>query len=96
MVVPDEATAIRIANDTKYGLGGSIYTRDIKRGRRIAEQLEAGMVFINHPAWISDDTCPSGESKNPDMAGRPDRSASKNSSTRSSFVSLHSMERPGR
>jgi succinate-semialdehyde dehydrogenase / glutarate-semialdehyde dehydrogenase len=55
MVVRDEATAIRIANDTKYGLGGSIYTRDIKRGRRIAEQLEAGMVFINHPAWISDD-----------------------------------------
>jgi succinate-semialdehyde dehydrogenase/glutarate-semialdehyde dehydrogenase len=53
MVVPDEAAAIRVANDTKYGLGGSVYTRDLERGRRVAEQIEAGMVFINHPAWIS-------------------------------------------
>jgi succinate-semialdehyde dehydrogenase/glutarate-semialdehyde dehydrogenase len=55
MVVPDEETAISIANDTKYGLGGSVYTRDIDRGRRVAAQIEAGMVFINHPAWIYED-----------------------------------------
>ena len=52
MVVPDEEAAISVANDTKYGLGGSVYTRDIERGRRVAAQIEAGMVFINHPAWI--------------------------------------------
>jgi succinate-semialdehyde dehydrogenase/glutarate-semialdehyde dehydrogenase len=55
MVVPDEETAISIANDTKYGLGGSVYTRDIDRGRRVAARIEAGMVFINHPAWIYED-----------------------------------------
>ena len=51
IVVPDEATAIEIANDTKYGLGGSVYTRDVERGRRVAEQIDSGMVFINYPVY---------------------------------------------
>jgi len=55
MVVPDEATAISVANDTKYGLGGSVYTVDIDRGERVAAKIEAGMVFINHPVWIYED-----------------------------------------
>jgi succinate-semialdehyde dehydrogenase/glutarate-semialdehyde dehydrogenase len=52
IVVPDEAKAVEVANDTSYGLGGSVYTRDIERGRRVAAEIEAGMVYINHPAWI--------------------------------------------
>jgi succinate-semialdehyde dehydrogenase/glutarate-semialdehyde dehydrogenase len=55
ITVRDEARAIEVANDTKYGLGGSVYTRDITRGRRVAEEIEAGMVFINHPASIYED-----------------------------------------
>lgn len=55
IVVPDEARAIEVANDTRYGLGGSVYTRDVERGRRVAEQFAAGMAFINHPAWIYED-----------------------------------------
>ncbi len=55
ITVRDEARAIEVANDTKYGLGGSVYTRDIAHGRRVAEEIEAGMVFINHPAWIYED-----------------------------------------
>jgi len=55
MVVPDEDTAIAVANDTKYGLGGSVYTHDLERGRRVADQIDAGMVFVNHPAWIYED-----------------------------------------
>jgi len=55
MAVPDEETAIAVANDTKYGLGGSVYTRDLERGRRVADQIDAGMVFVNHPAWIYED-----------------------------------------
>jgi succinate-semialdehyde dehydrogenase/glutarate-semialdehyde dehydrogenase len=55
MAVPDEETAIAVANDTKYGLGGSVYTRDLERGRRVADQIDAGMVFVNHPAWIHED-----------------------------------------
>jgi succinate-semialdehyde dehydrogenase/glutarate-semialdehyde dehydrogenase len=55
MAVPDEETAIAVANDTKYGLGGSVYTRDLERGWRVAAQIDAGMVFVNHPAWIYED-----------------------------------------
>jgi succinate-semialdehyde dehydrogenase/glutarate-semialdehyde dehydrogenase len=46
--VPDEAAAIRTANDTAYGLGAAIFTRDVARGERIAElELEAGCCAIN-------------------------------------------------
>jgi len=48
-VVQDEAEAIALANHSSYGLGGSVFTSDIERGRRVAEQLETGMVFINQP-----------------------------------------------
>lgn len=43
----DEAEAIRIANDTPYGLAGYIRTSDLARAIRVAEQLEAGDVHIN-------------------------------------------------
>jgi succinate-semialdehyde dehydrogenase/glutarate-semialdehyde dehydrogenase/succinate-semialdehyde dehydrogenase len=43
----DEADAIRIANDTPFGLGASIYTQDTERGWALARQIEAGSVFIN-------------------------------------------------
>jgi succinate-semialdehyde dehydrogenase/glutarate-semialdehyde dehydrogenase len=55
MVVPDDDAAVTIANDTKYGLGGSVYSRDLEHAQRLADQIEAGMVFINHPAWIYED-----------------------------------------
>jgi acyl-CoA reductase-like NAD-dependent aldehyde dehydrogenase len=55
MIVPDEKTAIKVANDTKYGLGASVYTTDQARGCRVADQIDAGMVYINHPAWIYED-----------------------------------------
>jgi acyl-CoA reductase-like NAD-dependent aldehyde dehydrogenase len=45
-----EAEAIKIANDTPFGLSAYVYTNDTKRGDRIARQLEAGQVSINgHP-----------------------------------------------
>jgi succinate-semialdehyde dehydrogenase/glutarate-semialdehyde dehydrogenase len=44
----DEADAIRIANDSVFGLGGAVFTKDAKRGERIAAtQLEAGSCFVN-------------------------------------------------
>lgn len=46
--VADEAEAIRVANDTAYGLGASVYTQDTARGERIAaHDLEAGCCFVN-------------------------------------------------
>jgi succinate-semialdehyde dehydrogenase / glutarate-semialdehyde dehydrogenase len=46
----DEDEAIAIANDSPFGLGGSVYTSDIERGKRVASRIETGMVFINYPA----------------------------------------------
>jgi succinate-semialdehyde dehydrogenase/glutarate-semialdehyde dehydrogenase len=46
--VADEAEAIQVANDTSFGLGAAVFTRDLERGRRIAaEELEAGACFVN-------------------------------------------------
>ena len=43
----DEADAIRIANDTPYGLSGSIWTRDIGRAFRVARAVETGTISVN-------------------------------------------------
>jgi succinate-semialdehyde dehydrogenase/glutarate-semialdehyde dehydrogenase len=48
-VVKDEKEAIRLANATPFGLGGSIFTADLERGRKLATQIDSGMVFINQP-----------------------------------------------
>ncbi|KAL1524910.1 hypothetical protein AB1Y20_019788 [Prymnesium parvum] len=46
--VGSEAEAIRVANDTPFGLGAAVFTRDLAKGARIAEyELEAGMCFVN-------------------------------------------------
>lgn len=45
----DEDEAISIANDSPFGLGGSVYTSEIERGKRVASRIESGMVFINYP-----------------------------------------------
>ena len=53
--VPDEAAAIALANDSPFGLGGSVFSSDIERAKRVASQIETGMVFINRPASSSPD-----------------------------------------
>jgi succinate-semialdehyde dehydrogenase/glutarate-semialdehyde dehydrogenase len=54
-VVKDEQAAIDLANDSDFGLGGSVFTQDIERGKRIADQIDSGMIFINHPTWTQAD-----------------------------------------
>ncbi len=51
----DEADAINIANDSPFGLGGSVFTSDLVRGRKVAEQVSTGMVFVNHPTMVKAD-----------------------------------------
>jgi len=43
----DEAEAVRVANDSIFGLGAAVFTRDAARGERVARQLEAGCAFVN-------------------------------------------------
>lgn len=53
--VKNEQEAIVLANDSTFGLGGSVFTRDIERGKKVADQIDTGMVFINHPTWTKED-----------------------------------------
>ena len=51
----DEDEAVAIANDSQYGLGGSVFTSDTDHGRAVAARIETGMVFVNHPTWTKAD-----------------------------------------
>ena len=53
--VKDEEAAIALANDSEFGLGGSVFTSDEARGKRVASRIDTGMVFINHPTWTATD-----------------------------------------
>jgi betaine-aldehyde dehydrogenase len=55
VVIPfdEEADAVRIANDTPYGLAGAVWTRDVFRGIRVLKQIRAGILWLNtyHPTY---------------------------------------------
>jgi succinate-semialdehyde dehydrogenase/glutarate-semialdehyde dehydrogenase len=53
--VANEDEAMALANDSKYGLGGSVFTSDIERGKRVAARIETGMVLVFHPTWTAPD-----------------------------------------
>jgi acyl-CoA reductase-like NAD-dependent aldehyde dehydrogenase len=47
--VRDEAEAIRVANDTEYGLSSAVFTRDVQRGLHVAKKIQSGMCHVNGP-----------------------------------------------
>jgi succinate-semialdehyde dehydrogenase/glutarate-semialdehyde dehydrogenase len=53
--VHSEDEAMELANATRFGLGGAIFTADEKRGQKLAERINTGMVFINHPTGSQPD-----------------------------------------
>ena len=53
--VKNEDEAVALANDSEFGLGGSVFTQDVARGKRVASRIDTGMVFVNHPTWTAPD-----------------------------------------
>ncbi|WP_081138549.1 aldehyde dehydrogenase family protein [Halomonas sp. BC2] len=53
MAFDDEAQAVRLANDTRFGLAGAVWSQDVARAHRVAGQLRAGTVWINSYKAIS-------------------------------------------
>ena len=49
--VKNEEEAIALANDSDFGLGGSVFTKDVARGKRVASRVDTGMMFINNLSW---------------------------------------------
>ena len=62
--VKDAAEALRVANDTLYGLSAGVITKDIHKALYLAEGLEAGMVHVNDSSIDADACCPFGGWKN--------------------------------
>ena len=61
--VADEDAAVALANDSPFGLGGSVFTQDIERGKRVARKIDTGMVYINSDL-VSSPELPFGGVKN--------------------------------
>jgi len=61
--VKTEGEAIALANDSDFGLGGSVFTQDIARGKRVASRVDTGMMFVNNLDW-ADAELPFGGIKN--------------------------------
>lgn len=53
--VSNEDEAVALANDSDFGLGGSVFTNDVERGKQVASRVDTGMVFVNHPTWTAPD-----------------------------------------
>lgn len=51
--VQNETEPLALANDTSFGLASVILSEDLRRAQSLARQIEAGMVFINHPPWTA-------------------------------------------
>jgi succinate-semialdehyde dehydrogenase/glutarate-semialdehyde dehydrogenase len=51
--VKDEDEAVDLANDSEFGLGGSVFTQDVEWGKFIASRIDTGMVFINQATWTA-------------------------------------------
>ena len=49
--VKDEDAAVALANDSDFGLGGSVWTKDEARGKRVASRVDTGMMFVNNIDW---------------------------------------------
>jgi benzaldehyde dehydrogenase (NAD) len=58
--VADEDEAIRVANDTAYGLAASVFTRDVARGLQVARRIRSGICHINGPTVHDEPQMPFG------------------------------------
>jgi acyl-CoA reductase-like NAD-dependent aldehyde dehydrogenase len=63
MTAEDEKEALRIANDSKFGLGACIWTQDLEKAERLSEMVESGIVTVNSMV-VSDPRVPFGGIKN--------------------------------
>lgn len=88
-VVPfdGEEEAVRIVNDTRYGLSGAVHTRDIERGVRFAQQIDTGMFHVNDSTLQDEPTVPFGGEKHSGI-GRLNGEATLEAFTTTKWISV--------
>jgi aldehyde dehydrogenase (NAD+) len=91
--VDGEEEALRVANDTDYGLSSAVFTRDLERGRRFALGVQAGMTHINDSTFEDSPTAPFGGEKNSGL-GRFGGEWIINEFTRDHWVTVRYEKRP--
>jgi acyl-CoA reductase-like NAD-dependent aldehyde dehydrogenase len=62
--VADDDAAVRVANDTEYGLSAAVFSRDLRRAMAVAERIESGICHINGPTVSDEAQMPFGGVKN--------------------------------
>src|SRR2546422_9150159 len=70
MIVKDDDEAVRYANNSEFGLGSSVWSRDIRRAEKVARQIAAGMVTVNN-ILVSDPRMPFGGVKKRGIGREP-------------------------
>ncbi|MEV6973536.1 aldehyde dehydrogenase family protein [Kitasatospora sp. NPDC093806] len=64
VAVDGEEEAVRVANDTPFGLSGAVHTADVERGVRVAQRIETGMIHVNDGTVADEAIVPFGGEKN--------------------------------
>lgn len=85
--VDDEDHAVRIANDTPYGLSGAVHTGDIQRGLRVAQRIESGVVHVNDATVADEPIVPFGGEKSSGL-GRLNGEAMVDAFTSTKWISV--------
>jgi aldehyde dehydrogenase (NAD+) len=85
--VDDEDDAVRVANDTPYGLSGAVHTQDIQRGLRVAQRIESGVVHINDATVADEPIVPFGGEKSSGL-GRLNGEAMVDAFTSTKWISV--------
>ncbi|NJP98999.1 aldehyde dehydrogenase family protein [Streptomyces zingiberis] len=83
----DEDEAVRIANDTPYGLSGAVHTADVERGVRVARRIETGMIHVNDSTVNDEPIVPFGGEKHSGL-GRLNGEAMVEAFTTTRWVSI--------
>src|SRR6266516_144093 len=92
LAVADEDEAVRVANGVRYGLVGSVFTRDLDRALRLADQLDTGMIRVNAPTTGVDYLAPFGGEKDSSYGPREQGKAARDFYTSTRTITINPME----
>src|SRR6266516_4018673 len=88
LAVADEDEAVRVANGVRYGLVGSVFTRDLDRALRLADQLDTGMIRVNAPTTGVDYLAPFGGEKDSSYGPREQGKAARDFYTSTRTITI--------